>query len=304
MAPLPPEQSIENGNRLGTRPVVRQSALYRQNESGNTMKALLGHDDLAWETEQQEGVFKGRPVYQAASNRFSTPTRAESSRGASPSSRGGGSAVSSHANGRSRPQATPLSPMKGEGSETRRRLESLMPSLHQTLSKDDPKLLEKLRRAAEKKQAAEQDTPVGADGRRRSPGHGDCGSASPSSAASGEASSAGSSERGCSEAGRSEEGMGSGESMRYLRIVVPLDAKPGQELRVPTQVRAGHAVSQCLSPAHDAGARNIPYPPPAHDLRPHVVAWAAPSHSPPLCCRYLPHALSAHAELSALAHHT
>ena len=52
--------SIENGNRLGERPVVRQSKLYRQNESGNAMKAALGHDELKWETDALQGVFAGR----------------------------------------------------------------------------------------------------------------------------------------------------------------------------------------------------------------------------------------------------
>lgn len=56
---------IENGNRLGNRPVVRQSKIYRQNESGNAMKSLMGHDDLSWDTEKQQGVFAGQSVYDA-----------------------------------------------------------------------------------------------------------------------------------------------------------------------------------------------------------------------------------------------
>ncbi|RYY87901.1 hypothetical protein EON63_03295 [archaeon] len=48
---------------LGERPVVRQSRLYRQHEGGNSMKALLGADNLAWEADKQQGVFQGRPVY-------------------------------------------------------------------------------------------------------------------------------------------------------------------------------------------------------------------------------------------------
>ena len=56
---------IEAGNKLGSRPVVRQSKIYRQNESGNAMKALMGHDDLSWDTEKQQGVFSGQAVYDA-----------------------------------------------------------------------------------------------------------------------------------------------------------------------------------------------------------------------------------------------
>ena len=58
-----PGHSIENGNRLGNRPVVRQSKIYRTNESGNAMKSLLGQDNLAWDTEKQQGVFSGQAVY-------------------------------------------------------------------------------------------------------------------------------------------------------------------------------------------------------------------------------------------------
>jgi hypothetical protein len=66
----PQHHSIENGNRLGARPVVRQSKLYRHNESGNTMKNLLGHQDLAWNEEQQEGVFAGQSVYDARTGTY------------------------------------------------------------------------------------------------------------------------------------------------------------------------------------------------------------------------------------------
>lgn len=58
-----PQGSIENGNRLGARPVVRQSKIYRELESGNQMKNLLGHDHLAWDSNQQQGVFQGQAVY-------------------------------------------------------------------------------------------------------------------------------------------------------------------------------------------------------------------------------------------------
>ena len=73
---------IENGNRLGTRPVVRQSKIYRTNESGNAMKDLLGQGHLSWDEEQQEGVFKGQAVYDAASGAYKTGlTRPDSSLG-------------------------------------------------------------------------------------------------------------------------------------------------------------------------------------------------------------------------------
>lgn len=55
--------SIENGNRLGARPVVRQSKFYREGNSGNAVKDLLGQGDLAWDLNQQEGAFAGHPMY-------------------------------------------------------------------------------------------------------------------------------------------------------------------------------------------------------------------------------------------------
>ena len=54
---------IENGNRLGERPVVRQSKFFRENESGNQMKNILGHDNLSWDADKQQGVFQGQSVY-------------------------------------------------------------------------------------------------------------------------------------------------------------------------------------------------------------------------------------------------
>lgn len=56
--------SIETGNYLGTsRSVVRQSQRFRENESGNAMKALLGADHLAWDTKNKQGVFKGQRAH-------------------------------------------------------------------------------------------------------------------------------------------------------------------------------------------------------------------------------------------------
>ena len=62
--------SIETGNRLGNRPTVRQSKIYRTNESGNAMKGLLGQSNLAWETDQQQGVFSGHAVYDGESGTY------------------------------------------------------------------------------------------------------------------------------------------------------------------------------------------------------------------------------------------
>ena len=58
-----PSTSIENGNRLGARPVVRQSKFYREGNSGNAVKDLLGQANLAWDMENQEGAFKGQAIY-------------------------------------------------------------------------------------------------------------------------------------------------------------------------------------------------------------------------------------------------
>ena len=55
--------SIERGNALGERSSVRQSRYFRQYESGNNVKALLGTGHLQWDTEKKEGVFAGDAVY-------------------------------------------------------------------------------------------------------------------------------------------------------------------------------------------------------------------------------------------------
>ena len=51
------------GNQLGDRPCVRQSRLYREHVGGNAMKGLLGQDSLAWDTNNQQGAYAGRKVY-------------------------------------------------------------------------------------------------------------------------------------------------------------------------------------------------------------------------------------------------
>jgi hypothetical protein len=62
-----PRSGIESGNSLGCRPVVRQSKLYREKESGNTMKGIFGQDHLSWKTNEQQGAFAGHGVFDAAS---------------------------------------------------------------------------------------------------------------------------------------------------------------------------------------------------------------------------------------------
>ena len=54
---------MSQGNSLGSRSCVRQSKLYRQYESGNGVKAILGCDHLCWKTNVKEGAYKGQRVY-------------------------------------------------------------------------------------------------------------------------------------------------------------------------------------------------------------------------------------------------
>ena len=65
-----PSASIERGNKLGERPVVRQSKIYRELESGNAMKGLLGHDHLAWDATKAQGAFDGQAVYDIDSRSY------------------------------------------------------------------------------------------------------------------------------------------------------------------------------------------------------------------------------------------
>jgi hypothetical protein len=57
--------SIERGNVLGAHASVsvRQSRYFRQYESGNNVKALLGTGHLQWDNNKKEGVFAGDAVY-------------------------------------------------------------------------------------------------------------------------------------------------------------------------------------------------------------------------------------------------
>ena len=59
------------GNSLGSRPLIRQSKYFRQYESGNATKSLLGQGNLVWNTDESEGVFKGSKTFDAeASNHY------------------------------------------------------------------------------------------------------------------------------------------------------------------------------------------------------------------------------------------
>ena len=68
----PSDGSIERGNMLGDRASVRQSRLFRQYESGNAVKSLLGTDSIVWDVDRKEGVFKGEPVYDCMSQSYDT----------------------------------------------------------------------------------------------------------------------------------------------------------------------------------------------------------------------------------------
>ena len=57
------DSSIERNNVLGDRSCVRQSRYFREYESGNNVKALLGTENLCWSTTKKEGVFDGHTVF-------------------------------------------------------------------------------------------------------------------------------------------------------------------------------------------------------------------------------------------------
>jgi hypothetical protein len=59
-----PNAGTQNqGNSLGDRACVRQSKLYRQYESGNDVKSILGSSHLAWNADETQGAYKGKKVY-------------------------------------------------------------------------------------------------------------------------------------------------------------------------------------------------------------------------------------------------
>ncbi len=65
MFPAIHDKSVSNqnmGNMIGTRSTIRQSKLFRQYESGNEIKSLLGQQNLIWNINQKEGAYSG-PVY-------------------------------------------------------------------------------------------------------------------------------------------------------------------------------------------------------------------------------------------------
>jgi hypothetical protein len=79
---------IENGNKIGAKPCVRQSKIYRERESGNAMKSLFGQDHLSWKTDEQQGAFNGQGVYDASTHSVTKPPsyRAEAPTGAAANS--------------------------------------------------------------------------------------------------------------------------------------------------------------------------------------------------------------------------
>jgi hypothetical protein len=54
------------GNELSDRPCVRQTRLYRQHESGNAIKELMGQGQLLWDVDHCQGVWDGRPTTRPA----------------------------------------------------------------------------------------------------------------------------------------------------------------------------------------------------------------------------------------------
>ena len=55
--------SATTGNTQGDRSSVRQSKLYREYESGNATKELLGTGHLQWSTTRKQGVYEGHDLY-------------------------------------------------------------------------------------------------------------------------------------------------------------------------------------------------------------------------------------------------
>ena len=86
--------SANTGNVLGDRSSVRQSKLYRQYESGNDVKDILGTGHLQWKTDKKEGVYDGHTVYdhQNPYNESSALAPIQVRRKGEKNSRGGGGA--------------------------------------------------------------------------------------------------------------------------------------------------------------------------------------------------------------------
>lgn len=71
-----PSAGTQNqGNMLGGRACVRQSKLFRQYESGNSVKDLLGTGHLQWDTTQKQGAYSGQPVYDYHHDPHAPPMR-------------------------------------------------------------------------------------------------------------------------------------------------------------------------------------------------------------------------------------
>jgi hypothetical protein len=60
----PHAHGIEVGNTLGDRSSVRQSRYFRQYESGNAVKGLLGTPHLQWDETKKQGAYEGHTVYE------------------------------------------------------------------------------------------------------------------------------------------------------------------------------------------------------------------------------------------------
>ena len=61
----PAAGGLEVGNMLGDRSCVRQSRSFREYESGNNVKGLLGTGHLAWDVHKKQGAYEGATVYDA-----------------------------------------------------------------------------------------------------------------------------------------------------------------------------------------------------------------------------------------------
>ena len=61
----PFNQNQNLGNTLGANSCIRQSKLFRRDNSGNAMKELLGSVGTKWDVNKNEGAFKGQQVYDA-----------------------------------------------------------------------------------------------------------------------------------------------------------------------------------------------------------------------------------------------
>ncbi len=56
-------QTQNQGNVLGDRPCVRQSANYRQHLGGNAVKEAMGQSNLCWKINEQEGAYAGMKTF-------------------------------------------------------------------------------------------------------------------------------------------------------------------------------------------------------------------------------------------------